>query len=134
MSSAAAVCLPSPLSRQAQTADDVLVMFFLMGIETIGAVLASVGEIHKLTAARRPQRIERAVAEQAVEVLRVCTGMTGKVFTCPVRKIGILFVHAENTSVSSCGLQQYNRSLLKTQSFCPQLFYTTAKRIDIYRS
>lgn len=46
----------------------------------------------KIPAAFVPQCIEWAIAEKAVEILRVCALMTGKIFTCFMTEIGILLV------------------------------------------
>ena len=62
-----------------------------MGKEAGGAVLDALFIVDEVSSASLAQRIERAVAEKAVEVFPVCTGMAGKVFALFVAKIGIFF-------------------------------------------
>ena len=62
-----------------------------MGEEAGGAVLDALFIVDEVSSASLAQRIERAVAEKAVEVFPVCTGMAGKEFALFVAKIGIFF-------------------------------------------
>ena len=59
--------------------------------EAIAAVLDAVFQVSILPAAIRSLRIERAIAEQAVEPLRICACMAGKILTVPVGKAGKAF-------------------------------------------
>lgn len=57
-----------------------------VGVQTAAAVLASVREERKPPAAPLSQGIEGAIAEQAVEILRVRPRVTGEILTFPVRE------------------------------------------------
>lgn len=78
--------------------DDVLVacgyariVFSLVRKETAGAVLQSALVIAEVPSAVRSQRVERAPAEQTVEITRICSRMTGIEFTVLMREILITF-------------------------------------------
>ena len=55
-------------------------------MQTIGAVLHSAFRIAETAAAPVAKRIQRAVAEKAIEILRICALMAGEIFTVPVLK------------------------------------------------
>ena len=59
---------------------DVLIIFRQMRKQAVRAVLDTVVQNPEITAAFRAQRVQRTVAEQTVEILRVRACMTGKVF------------------------------------------------------
>ena len=58
-----------------------------MGLQTAGAVLDFLLRISEAAAAPVSQRIQRAKTEQTAEILRICAGMTGKIFAFPVLKV-----------------------------------------------
>ena len=60
-------------------------------IETQTAVFIAVWQVHKRTAAAVSQNVQRAIAEQAVEIIRISLWMAGKVFTLPVAEIRKMF-------------------------------------------
>ena len=66
---------------------DIGVALFAVGQNAVGAVLDASGEIPEITAAPVPQSIERTIAEEAVEVLRVRLFMAGEKLTVPVAEI-----------------------------------------------
>ncbi len=57
-----------------------------MGTQAAGAILDALGCIGKITAAAAAQRIQRTVAKQAAEALRITFRMARKVFTLSVLK------------------------------------------------
>jgi hypothetical protein len=61
-----------------------------VGKETPAAILAAVRQKRKASATAVPQHIERAVAEQTVEIFWVAIGVTGEKFTLLVAKIGVM--------------------------------------------
>ena len=61
-----------------------------MRIQAVGAILEAVGQKRKAPAALRAQHIKGAIAEQAVEVLRVRAGMTGEILAFCVGKISVV--------------------------------------------
>ena len=68
---------------------DVAVAAAAMGQQAVGAVLDTVFQIPEIAAAFAAQRIQRAVAEQAVEVLRMVRLMAGKKLARPVLGKGV---------------------------------------------
>ena len=73
-------------------ADDFLIALPPVGVQAAAAVLTPVGTNHEAAPAPGSQQIERAVTEQAVEILRVRPRMAGKVLTVPVGEIGVFFI------------------------------------------
>ena len=65
-----------------------------MGFYAAGAVLDSIFRIGKTSAAAVAQRIQRAIAEQAVEVFFLYTLMAGKIFTVPVLEKFVVLHHS----------------------------------------
>ena len=65
-----------------------------VGEEAVGAVLDPGGGIGKLAAAFVVQNIERTIAEHAVEVLGIGTGMTGKIFAVGVAEEPMTMIHS----------------------------------------
>lgn len=57
-----------------------------MGLQAVGAILDAGFCIGEAPSAFVPKAVQRAVAEQAAEGFRICTGMTGKILTFPVLK------------------------------------------------
>lgn len=55
--------------------------------QTVAAIFYTRWGVGKIAAAGAAHTVQRAVAEQAVEVFRVCTFMTGKVFAVPIGKV-----------------------------------------------
>ena len=55
-----------------------------MGLQAIGAILNAVGQIFKGTAALIPQCIKRTIAEQTIEIFRICALMAGEILTFPI--------------------------------------------------
>ena len=72
-------------------AHDILVIFFLVGHQTVRAVLNAVLGIFEIAAAVFAQSVERAVAEQAVEVFLVLGLVTREKFALPVLEKFIVF-------------------------------------------
>ena len=70
---------------------DFTVILPFMWIQTGGAVFDAFFVVHEITSASLTQNIERAVAEKAVEIFSVCSGMTGKVFAFFMPEVGIFF-------------------------------------------
>ena len=68
---------------------DVAVAAAAMGQQATGAVLDAVFQIPEIAAAFAAQRIQRAVAEQAVEVLRMVRLMAGEELARPVLGEGV---------------------------------------------
>ena len=64
--------------------EDQVIIVGVMRDQTICAVFYSLFRIPVIPSAALSKRIKWAIAKQAVKVLRVCTGMTGKVLTLPV--------------------------------------------------
>jgi hypothetical protein len=64
-----------------------------VGKQTAGTVLDTVWQNHKVAPAPVGQGVQRAVAEQAVELFRVRTGMAREIFTVAVRKTGVMRRH-----------------------------------------
>ena len=77
----------------AEATYDFAIVLTLMRIETGRTVFDSVFIPDEIAAAPVPQCIERAVAEETIEIISVCSLMTGKVFTFFVTKIGVFFSH-----------------------------------------
>ena len=75
----------------------VVVSAFTMGEQTIRAVLDTLNGIGKVAAAFVTQRIQRAVAKQAVKMLIVCF-VAGEVFAVPILEIRKIIFH-KNTSL-----------------------------------
>ena len=65
---------------------DSTVIFPTVGLQTFGAIFNAIFCVGKAAAAILTQAIQRAIAEQTAESFRVCTGMTGKIFTFLVLK------------------------------------------------
>ena len=78
------------------------IVFPLVGNLAAGAILEAIFCIVECTTTAITQGIERALAVQAAEILRICTGMTGEILTFPVLMIRIMlaipFFH-DHTSV-----------------------------------
>ena len=72
--------------------DYIAVAVSAVGGQTGAAILCSVGQPLAVAAAGRAQGIQRAVAEQAVEILRLFSFVTGEKLTIPVLKKGIFAV------------------------------------------
>lgn len=70
---------------------DISVIFPSVGNQAARAVLDSVFCITEIPAAFLSQRVQRTVAEQAVEVLRIRALMTGKIFTFFMAEKRVLF-------------------------------------------
>jgi hypothetical protein len=62
-----------------------------MGDQTAAAILDAIADIGEVAAALVAQRIEGTVAEQTVEVLRICACMTRKIFTFLIAEKSIVF-------------------------------------------
>ena len=74
-----------------------------MGDHAIAAVLDAVFRIGEIPAALVAKRIKRAIAEQAIEILRIVRLMAGKIFAFRVAKKGIclLFIHTNSFSFNN---------------------------------
>jgi hypothetical protein len=69
-----------------ETACDLFIVFFLMGIYAVFAAFNTLLRVEKLTAALFSKHIKGAITEQAVKVLFGNSLMAWKVFTIPVLK------------------------------------------------
>jgi hypothetical protein len=58
--------------------------------ETLCAVFSSLGGIPETAAALVSQHIQGTVAKKAIEIIRIRSCMTGKVFTLLMAEIGII--------------------------------------------
>ena len=58
-----------------------IIVFPQMRVKASAAVLISIWQIYKLTPALVTQNIQRAIAEQAIKIVRVSALMAWKVFT-----------------------------------------------------
>ena len=67
------------------------VILFFVRNHAAAAILHTVFQHYKVSAAFRSQRIQRTVAEQAVERIRINALVAGKVFTRPVGETGKVF-------------------------------------------
>ena len=77
--------------------DNSSVILPMMGERAAGAYLSAIGMIDKIPAAPIAQNIERAVAEQAVKVLRVCPLVAGEILARPVgEKLTVLCGHGSS--------------------------------------
>jgi hypothetical protein len=54
--------------------------------QTAGAILDPIFRVAKISATLIPQRIQRAVAEKAIKILRICAFMAREKFTSPILK------------------------------------------------
>lgn len=73
-----------------------------MGDETTAAILDSVGEPRAVPVAGRVQRVQRTVAEEAIEVLRMVRLVAGEKLTLPMLKkrvSALLQLHAQTLFV-----------------------------------
>ena len=67
------------LGHGAQTGGNVFVAVLAVGLGAGGAVLDALIRIGEITAAFCAKRIQRAIAEQAIEMLRICAFVAGKI-------------------------------------------------------
>lgn len=63
----------------------------LVRVQTETAIFVPVWQVHKRTPAAVSQNVQRAIAEQAIEIVRIGFWVTGKVFTIPVAEIREMF-------------------------------------------
>ena len=70
-------------------AHDITEILSFMGKEAVCTVLDSFFCVLKISSAPIPQSIQRAIAEQAVKILRIVGFMTGKILTFFVAEKGI---------------------------------------------
>lgn len=76
-----------------------------MRIQTGTAILQPIRRIGKITPARLTQTVERTIAEQTVEIVRICPGMTRKKLAFPMCKILIvLFFQFDHAFLSGKNL------------------------------
>ena len=68
--------------------DLVIILPFVREL-AVRAVLDALFRVAKIPAALPPEGVERTVAEQAVEILRICAFMTGKKFAVLMTEVGI---------------------------------------------
>jgi hypothetical protein len=76
------------------------------------AILVALFRIPEIAAAALAQRVQGAVAKEAVEAVRVIDPVTGEIFTFPVLEKGIvlrLLVQGVFLPVYQCPFQQYSR-------------------------
>ena len=77
-----------------------------MGIQALAAVLYAILRVDEVAAAVVTQHIQRAIAEQAVEIVGVGLRMAGEVFAFPIAEEGIVgaFVfHIASLAKTKCG-------------------------------
>jgi len=70
---------------------DAIVVLPTVGHQTVTAILDTIIQISKVTAAFVPQRIERTIAEQAAKFFLLKTIVTGKKLTLPILIVFIVF-------------------------------------------
>lgn len=70
---------------------DGIIVFVLVRVQTETAVFVAIWQVHKRTTAAVSQNVQRAIAEQAIEIVRIGLWVTGKVFTIPVTEIREMF-------------------------------------------
>lgn len=68
-----------------------------MGMQAPGTVFNSVFQIDKAAAALICQAVQRAVAKQAAEGIRICTFVAGKILTFPILK-KVIMAHTKSPS------------------------------------
>lgn len=73
-------------------AGHITVIFFFVRQLAVGAVLDSLFRDPEISAAFGAEGIERAIAEKAIKIIRVCTLVTGKVFTFFMAEKGKFFI------------------------------------------
>ena len=89
-------------------ADDAVIVFFPVGTKTGGAILDAELCVGEIAAAFIAQGIKRTVAEQAVEVVGICTCVAGEIFAAFILKKRIVghIDHLKNSvhgkSVGGC--------------------------------
>jgi hypothetical protein len=66
----------------------------LMGKQAVGTVLDPIGGVGELAAALVVQHIEGTVAEHAVEMFGIGTGMTGEIFAVWVAEETVTMLHS----------------------------------------
>ena len=76
-----------------ESVDNVFIAAFSVGDKAVGAVLYAVFGIVEITSAVFPQRIERAIAKQAVEAACIGNLVTGKIFTVGILKKAVVIFH-----------------------------------------
>ena len=69
---------------------DLQIVLPAVGLQTMAAILDPLGGVGEIAAALIAQGIQRAIAEQTAEALRIRAGMAGKIFTFPVLKIIVM--------------------------------------------
>ena len=62
-----------------------------MRIKTETTVFVTIGKVHERTAAAVSQNIQRTIAEQTVEIVRISFGMAGIVLALPVAEVRKMF-------------------------------------------
>ena len=95
---------------------DLIVIPTAMGSQTAGAVFDAILKIYEAPPAFVPQRIQRTIAEQTAECLRVRTLMTGKILAFPVLE-EIIMTHLQFTpSILLAASRKYCYNILKLPS------------------
>ena len=75
----------------------IIIITSLVWKQALGAILYAVLGIFAVAAALFAQRKQRAIAEQAVKILRMFGGMAGKIFTFGILKKSVIAVFRHST-------------------------------------
>jgi hypothetical protein len=65
---------------------DLIIILPAVGLHTAGAILDTAGQISKAAAAAIPKAVQRAIAEEAIEILLLHAPVAGEIFAFPVLK------------------------------------------------
>ena len=71
-----------------------IIAFRAVGDQTGGAVFDSLGGVSEMAAAPIAQRVEGAIAEQAVELLRISICVAGEIFAVAITEEAMIVVHS----------------------------------------
>jgi len=70
---------------------DSVIILPAVGNQAAGAILDSIIQVPEISAAPVTQSIQRTIAEQAAERIRIRNGMTGEIFTGPILRKFVIF-------------------------------------------
>ena len=73
---------------------DVVIPLWVVGNKAGGAVLYPIGGVSEMSAAPTAKGVEGAVAEQAIEILRIGTGVAGEIFAVEVAEETVIMIHS----------------------------------------
>ncbi len=84
-----------------------VIVFPQMRIQALTAIFISIRKIGELSSALIAQNIQRAVAKQAVEIMRVRPGVAREIFAAMMGKISVFFFHSSTSKKISVYSQKY---------------------------